>query len=92
MKKRGHFRVEGRVQGVCYRMYACKEAERLGLTGWVRNCPDGTVEAVAEGEERDLVSFRAWCAKGPPYARVTAVGESYGDASNAFEGFRVRYG
>jgi acylphosphatase len=91
MKRRGHFFVSGRVQGVCYRMYACREAERLGVTGWVRNLPDGTVESVAEGEEDALAAFRDWCGRGPPHARVTRVEESYLDATGEFPDFRIAY-
>ena len=89
MKKRGHFIAEGRVQGVCYRMYACDEATRLGLTGWVRNVMDGTVEVVAEGEEDALRALLAWCRAGPSYAHVTGVKEEYLDATGEFDSFQI---
>ena len=89
--RRGHFVVAGRVQGVCYRMYACREAERLGLTGWVRNVRDGTVEIIAEGEESALGAFLGWCRRGPSHARVTGVRDEYSGATGEFSGFGVTY-
>lgn len=68
---RVHLRVRGRVQGVFYRVEAARAAERLGLAGWVRNRADGSVEAVAEGEEAPVRAFVEWCRQGPPAARVT---------------------
>ncbi len=63
----------GRVQGVFYRASACAEAERLGLRGWVRNRPDGRVEAVACGDAEGLAQFAAWLRRGPAEAEVTEV-------------------
>jgi len=68
-----HLVVVGRVQGVAFRAYAVDEATRLGLTGWVRNRMDGTVEARAEGRPEAVEAFVAWCRHGPPAARVEAV-------------------
>lgn len=65
--------VSGRVQGVYYRASTRREAELLGLTGWVRNLPDGRVELVAMGEERALRRLRDWLWQGPPNAQVTEV-------------------
>ncbi|QXT61614.1 acylphosphatase [Tessaracoccus palaemonis] len=65
--------VRGRVQGVGYR-YSCRnEAQRLGLAGWVRNEPDGTVRAEFEGRAEEVDSMVSWCWEGPDYARVTGV-------------------
>lgn len=68
-----HYFISGKVQGVWYRAHAEKEAKKLHLTGWVRNLPDGRVEAVACGEETALSAFEAWLHQGPPKAQVEAV-------------------
>ena len=65
--------ISGRVQGVCFRAYARDEARRLGLRGWVRNLPDGRVEAVAQGDPAKIGTFEAWCQQGPSHARVREV-------------------
>lgn len=66
-------RVTGEVQGVTYRASARREARCLGLTGWVRNEADGSVLIEVEGEAEAVRTFLAWCAQGPPGARVAAV-------------------
>ena len=66
-------RIEGLVQGVGYRAAMQDRAQRLGLTGWVRNRRDGSVEAVAQGPIEALERFVAWARQGPPAARVTSV-------------------
>jgi acylphosphatase len=70
---RVHLVVSGRVQGVAFRAYTVDEARRLGLAGWVRNLPDGRVEAEAEGEREALEALVRWCRRGPPAARVDDV-------------------
>ena len=67
--------IRGRVQGVWYQGSAQEIARRLGLTGWVRNQIDGSVELVAEGESSALNALKAWCREGPPLARVQEVQE-----------------
>jgi acylphosphatase len=91
MKKRLHLDIRGRVQGVCYRMYAQEEAARLGVTGWIRNGHDGSVEAVAEGDEAKLKEFEKWCRRGPPAARVTDVEAAYSDVAGEFNTFSITY-
>lgn len=86
---RVHLIIRGRVQGVWFRESTRKEAERLGIVGWVRNLPEGSVEAVAEGEPEVLQEFVRWCHKGPPAAQVTAVEEREATASGEFVDFRV---
>ncbi len=66
-------RIRGRVQGVGFRDAMSCEAERLGVTGWVRNCADGDVEAVAQGGAAALDALLAWARCGPPAARVERV-------------------
>ena len=68
-----HIVVRGRVQGVGYRYSARARASELGLAGWVRNCPDGTVEIHAEGDRENLQTFVEWCEKGPPAGEVTGL-------------------
>lgn len=70
---RVHCVVSGRVQGVAFRAATRQQARLLGLTGWVRNCADGTVEMLAEGERSRLQQLVDWCHEGPPAARVTQV-------------------
>lgn len=65
------FRVHGDVQGVGYRRFVAREAQVLGLAGWVRNEPDGTVYGEAEGPETVLAVFQERLAQGPPFASVS---------------------
>jgi len=75
------FRVRGRVQGVGYRWHAVRAARAEGLSGWVRNLPDGTVEALAAGDDTALARFRAALASGSPASSVDAVEEIEGSAA-----------
>jgi len=84
-------RIKGRVQGVFFRDSARREAVRLGLTGWVRNCPDGDVEAVAEGDSQAVRDFVSWCRKGPRYAHVEHVQVMESPATDEFRSFRVEF-
>lgn len=68
-----HVFVEGHVQGVCFRDSTYREATRLGVCGWVRNLPDGRVEAVYEGPREAIETLLAWTHRGPAPANVTAV-------------------
>ncbi|MBI4495973.1 MAG: acylphosphatase [Deltaproteobacteria bacterium] len=70
-KSRAKVIAQGAVQGVNFRYYTQREAQRRSVTGWVRNLPDGTVAAVFEGEEEDVEAMVQWCRQGPPSARVT---------------------
>lgn len=65
--------IEGRVQGVWFRDSTRKQAVGLGVSGWVKNRPDGKVEVLAEGEELMVKKLVAWCHHGPPHANVTRV-------------------
>jgi acylphosphatase len=65
--------IHGRVQGVWFRESTRIEAERLGVHGWVRNCADGSVEAVLEGNPAAVRILQEWCGRGPSAARVTEV-------------------
>lgn len=83
-------KIQGRVQGVSYRASAAHEARRLGLVGWVRNEPDGSVLLEAQGEDAPLAELLAWCREGPPGARVTAV-DSQPVAEAADRSFAIRF-
>jgi acylphosphatase len=82
--------IRGRVQGVYYRASMVREAQALGLTGWVRNCADGSVEAVAEGPRDRLEQLIAWCWKGPPGARVFAIDPQWSAAEGTERGFSIK--
>jgi acylphosphatase len=79
-------RIRGRVQGVGFRAFLREEARAAGLSGWVRNCRDGTVEAVLGGSAEGLAQVRAAAAAGPPGARVDAVA-SFADIDRGKGGF-----
>ncbi len=89
---RTHLRVEGQVQGVYFRVSTQAEAQRLGLTGWVRNRRDGTVEVVAEGPTAQVESLLAWAHQGPPASRVDRVESTLLDPLDeaAGHGFAIR--
>lgn len=82
-----HLRIRGLVQGVGFRWSFCREAERLGLAGWVRNRHDGSVEALVRGTPAAVEAMTAWARHGPPAARVSAVDCSEGDAAAELDGF-----
>ena len=82
--------VTGRVQGVSFRAYAAREAARLGVAGWVRNEPDGSVAIHVEGDRDAVEGFVRWAHDGPAYARVDHVDARPADDTGATE-FRVRY-
>lgn len=90
-KIRMHLIIEGRVQGVWFRESTRKKALSLGVTGWVRNLPDGTVEVVAEGDKDKVKELVKWCYKGPPAARVTRVHEQKEEYLGEFDSFDVVY-
>ncbi|MDR2802903.1 MAG: acylphosphatase [Treponema sp.] len=83
--------VYGRVQGVGFRYYACTEAERLGISGWIRNNPGGEVEVYAEGGREPLKLFLAWLRKGPRYGRVDSVSVDWRKPRGTHGGFTVNY-
>ena len=83
-------RVTGRVQGVAYRAWTQDEAEALGLTGWVRNEPDGSVAGHFEGDPTAVEAMVDWCREGPGPARVQRVARRDGAVTGA-RSFEVRY-
>jgi acylphosphatase len=82
--------ISGKVQGVYFRGTAEDEARSRGLTGWVRNTPDGQVEAAFEGEQAAVEAMIAWCHRGPPAARVTGVTVTW-EEPRGERGFSVRF-
>lgn len=68
-----HLLISGKVQGVFYRVSAKKIADQLGVKGWIRNTPDGNVEALVQGDDDIVNRFIAWCHKGPDGAQVSSV-------------------
>ena len=83
--------VSGTVQGVNFRYYTARRAEALGVTGWVANRWDGTVEVVAEGTRAELESLLDWLGHGPPSARVEGVESTWEKPTGEYDAFRVRY-
>jgi acylphosphatase len=84
-------KISGRVQGVCYRWYTRDTAAELGLTGWVRNLPGGTVELVAEGARDKLDQLLDWCRRGPDLARVSDIQTEWKDETGEFQEFSIRH-
>ena len=90
-RKRVHAFISGRVQGVFYRSSTKSQAMRMGLTGWVRNLPDGRVELVVEGPPNAVDELLQWCYKGPDYSRVDRIEVQEEIPTKEFDDFSVRY-
>ena len=84
-----HITISGRVQGVGYREALRSQAEASGVTGWVRNRRDGTVEAVLQGDEEAVTALVGWARRGPPAAAVSELLEqpASGDFDRPYKGF-----
>ena len=82
-------RVSGKVQGVFFRQETSEHARRLGVAGWVRNNPDGRVEAVFEGTREAVDRMVSWCREGTPWSSVERV-EVAEEEPEGLQGFRVR--
>ena len=91
MATRAKVRISGRVQGVSFRYFTQRTARALDLTGWVRNRPDGSVEALFEGERSTIEQALAACRQGPPAAEVAEVQVEWDAADKEFIDFTVRY-
>ncbi|MFP3938859.1 MAG: acylphosphatase [Thermoanaerobaculia bacterium] len=89
--ERRAYRLKGRVQGVGFRAFIRREAERLGLAGWARNAPDGTVEVEAAGSPDELAAFEDRLRQGPPAARVEGLGARELPAGPSGSGFEIRF-
>jgi len=82
-------RVEGRVQGVCFRHYTQETANRLGISGWVRNCPDGAVETLVHGPDEAVKQMLAWLRHGPSSAVVSQVQINPTNDEPLMPGFKI---
>jgi acylphosphatase len=87
---RAHLHISGIVQGVGYRWSCSREAQGIGLTGWVRNLPDGRVEAVLQGTREQVERMIKWCYRGPEEARVSDIAVAYEEAADEFRDFGIR--
>ena len=90
-KKRAHVIISGRVQGVFFRMETQRAAHRCGVSGWVRNKADGTVEAMFEGDKKSVDLILEWCRKGSPPAKVEKTDVNWEDYTGEFEEFKITY-
>jgi acylphosphatase len=87
---RATLRISGRVQGVGYRNFVQQSAKAFALTGWTRNCPDGDVEVVVEGEESDIRHLINCCRQGPTHAQVGKVTMNLSSHTGEFSSFSIR--
>ena len=90
-KKRAHVWIKGRVQGVFFRAYTRDAALRERVTGWVRNVPDGRVEAVFEGDAEKVDAMLAWCREGSPLSHVDHLDIQEEVYQGEFDDFGVNY-
>ncbi|MEE9507095.1 MAG: acylphosphatase [Thermoplasmata archaeon] len=88
---RAHVIFRGKVQGVFFRANTEGRARELGLKGWVRNLPDGSVESVFEGPREAVKKAIEWCKSSQPHARVTDADIDWEDYRGEFSSFEVRY-
>lgn len=86
-----HVFVSGRVQGVFFRAETKKTADSLGVSGWVKNLPDGRVEAVFEGDEDTVKKAIEWCRSGSGYSRVDDIEIEWEPPSGEHESFEIKY-
>ncbi|CAN5828800.1 acylphosphatase [soil metagenome] len=89
-KERAHVYISGNVQGVFFRGSTQQKAEELGVVGWVKNMPDGRVEAVFEGSPDAVQGIIEWCKEGPSYATVEHVDADREQPQEDFSRFEVR--
>ena len=90
-KTRARVTIEGRVQGVFFRHHTQETAYQLGVKGWVRNRRDGSVEALFEGDKKNVDQIIQWCYRGPSEARVTDVRTTWENYTGEFEDFSISY-
>ncbi len=90
-KVRAHVIISGRVQGVCYRMETQRAAKSIGVSGWIKNRFDGTVEAVFEGHKKQVDQIIEWCRKGPALARVSNIEIGWESVTGELRNFDITY-
>lgn len=90
-KARAHLIISGRVQGVFYRAFAERTALANGLNGWARNLPGGEVEAVFEGERKNIEEAIRQCYKGPPASKVKNIDVRWAEFKDEFKTFSIRH-
>ncbi len=89
-KVRAHLLIFGRVQGVAFRYYTQDIAQSLGINGWVKNCWDGKVEVLMEGEEDKVKELIDWCYRGPSSAVVEKIDIKCEEYRGEFNSFSIR--
>ncbi len=90
-KVSAHAIISGKVQGVFFRMETKQTADRFGVSGWVRNRRDGTVEALFEGEKGPVLEVLNWCKEGPPLSKVIDITVDWSTYSGEFTDFKIRH-
>jgi len=90
-KIRAHIFVSGVVQGVFFRANTFQKAKELRLKGWVKNLPDGRVEAIFEGEKRNVQEMIEWAKRGPTNARIDGFEADFEEYQGEFNNFEIRY-
>ena len=90
-KVRVHVIISGKVQGVFFRAETLKAATYYNITGWVQNKKDGTVEAVFEGKEQDIVLILEWCKTGSPHSKVKNIDINWDTYQGKFSDFKITY-
>ncbi len=88
---RAHLFVSGRVQGVFFRYETRDKAHELGVHGWVRNLPDGRVEAIVEGRKDEVEKLVEFCCTGPPGAKVVNLDLKWENPTGEYKDFTIRY-
>lgn len=93
MSRQLHILVQGRVQGVYFRAFTRREAEKYGLTGWVRNLPNGDVEMLLQGNDAALEKMQQWCWEGSPHSDVhqVIIQEDSKPFPESFNNFQIRH-
>jgi acylphosphatase len=86
-----HVRIEGRVQGVCFRDYTQRRAVALGLSGWVKNMQDGAVETLLHGDDEAIAAMITWLHRGSPHAQVSNLIVNDLHATHDLAGFEILF-